>query len=408
MVAVGYMDPGNWITSVIGGATYRYLLLFVVLVSSLMAMQLQQMAGKLGIVTRQDLAQATASRLPKPLRYLLFIIIELALIATDLAEVIGSAIALHLLFGWPLLLSIMITILDVFLLLLLMKLGVQKIEAFVSVLILTILIIFTYLVVLSQPDLDAMFKGFLPHHELFNISHEGKNSPLTLALGIIGATVMPHNLYLHSSLSQTRRVDYHNKSSIKKAVRFMTLDSNIQLSLAFVVNSLLLVLGASLFYGHANDISAFSQMYLALSDKTITGAVASSFLSTLFAVALLASGQNSTITGTLTGQIVMEGFLHFKLPQWLIRLCTRLLTLLPIFVIALLVGGEENTLDQLIVYSQVFLSLALPFSIFPLIYFTSQKSIMGEHANAKWNTYLAYLVAIILTLLNLKLIMDLL
>ncbi|MCC9814451.1 Nramp family divalent metal transporter, partial [Streptococcus agalactiae] len=263
---------------------------------------------------------------------------------------------------------------------------------------------FTYLVVLSQPDLDAMFKGFLPHHELFNISHEGKNSPLTLALGIIGATVMPHNLYLHSSLSQTRRVDYHNKSSIKKAVRFMTLDSNIQLSLAFVVNSLLLVLGASLFYGHANDISAFSQMYLALSDKTITGAVASSFLSTLFAVALLASGQNSTITGTLTGQIVMEGFLHFKLPQWLIRLCTRLLTLLPIFVIALLVGGEENTLDQLIVYSQVFLSLALPFSIFPLIYFTSQKSIMGEHANAKWNTYLAYLVAIILTLLNLKLI----
>lgn len=386
LVAVGYMDPGNWITSVIGGATYRYLLLFVVLVSSLMAMQLQQMAGKLGIVTRQDLAQATASRLPKPLRYLLFIIIELALIATDLAEVIGSAIALHLLFGWPLLLSIMITILDVFLLLLLMKLGVQKIEAFVSVLILTILIIFTYLVVLSQPDLDAMFKGFLPHHELFNISHEGKNSPLTLALGIIGATVMPHNLYLHSSLSQTRRVDYHNKSSIKKAVRFMTLDSNIQLSLAFVVNSLLLVLGASLFYGHANDISAFSQMYLAL----------------------LASGQNSTITGTLTGQIVMEGFLHFKLPQWLIRLCTRLLTLLPIFVIALLVGGEENTLDQLIVYSQVFLSLALPFSIFPLIYFTSQKSIMGEHANAKWNTYLAYLVAIILTLLNLKLIMDLL
>ncbi|HGD4332241.1 TPA: Nramp family divalent metal transporter [Streptococcus agalactiae] len=408
LVAVSYMDPDNWITSVIGGATYRYLLLFVVLVSSLMAMQLQQMAGKLGIVTRQDLAQATASRLPKPLRYLLFIIIELALIATDLAEVIGSAIALHLLFGWPLLLSIMITILDVFLLLLLMKLGVQKIEAFVSVLILTILIIFTYLVVLSQPDLDAMFKGFLPHHELFNISHEGKNSPLTLALGIIGATVMPHNLYLHSSLSQTRRVDYHNKSSIKKAVRFMTLDSNIQLSLAFVVNSLLLVLGASLFYGHANDISAFSQMYLALSDKTITGAVASSFLSTLFAVALLASGQNSTITGTLTGQIVMEGFLHFKLPQWLIRLCTRLLTLLPIFVIALLVGGEENTLDQLIVYSQVFLSLALPFSIFPLIYFTSQKSIMGEHANAKWNTYLAYLVAIILTLLNLKLIMDLL
>lgn len=407
LVAVGYMDPGNWITSVVGGATYRYLLLSVVLLSSLMAMQLQQMAGKLGIVTRQDLAQATASYLPKPLRYLLFVIIELALMATDLAEVIGSGIALHLLFGWPLLFSIFITILDVFLLLLLMKLGVRKIEALVSTLIMTILVIFLYLVIVSKPDLAAMVEGFIPSPRIFDFANRSANSRLTLALGIIGATVMPHNLYLHSSLSQTRKVNYKDKVSIRKTVSFMTWDSNIQLTLAFIVNSLLLILGASLFYGHASDISAFAQMYNALADNHIAGAVASSFLSTLFAIALLASGQNSTITGTLTGQIVMEGFIHLRMPQWIIRLVTRLLALVPVMIVALLFGQQEKTLDQLIVYSQVFLSVALPFSIYPLVYFTSNKKIMGEFVNAKWNTILGYLVATILTLLNLRLIWSL-
>ncbi|MGT2948287.1 Nramp family divalent metal transporter [Streptococcus devriesei] len=406
LVAVGYMDPGNWITSVVGGASYKYLLLSVVLISSLIAMQLQQMAGKLGIVTRQDLAQATAAHLPKGLRYLLFVIIELALMATDLAEVIGSGIALHLLFGWPLLFSIFITILDVFLLLSIMKLGFRKIEAIVSTLILTILLIFAYLVLISNPSVAGIFKGYLPSTSIFDLSRTADNSRLTLALGIIGATVMPHNLYLHSSISQTRRVDYKHKSSIRQAVRFMTWDSNIQLSLAFIVNSLLLILGASLFYGHASEISAFSQMYNALSDHTIAGAVASSFLSTLFAIALLASGQNSTITGTLTGQIVMEGFLHLKMPQWLIRLVTRLLALLPVLIAAIIYGSQEKVLDQLIVYSQVFLSIALPFSIFPLVYFTSQKKIMGDFVNAKWNTYLAYGVAVLLTILNLQLILD--
>lgn len=406
LVAVGYMDPGNWITSVVGGASYKYLLLSVVLISSLIAMQLQQMAGKLGIVTRQDLAQATAAHLPKGLRYLLFVIIELALMATDLAEVIGSGIALHLLFGWPLLFSIFITILDVFLLLSIMKLGFRKIEAIVSTLILTILLIFAYLVLISDPSVAGIFKGYLPSTSIFDLSRTADNSRLTLALGIIGATVMPHNLYLHSSISQTRRVDYKHKSSIRQAVRFMTWDSNIQLSLAFIVNSLLLILGASLFYGHASEISAFSQMYNALSDHTIAGAVASSFLSTLFAIALLASGQNSTITGTLTGQIVMEGFLHLKMPQWLIRLVTRLLALLPVLIAAIIYGSQEKVLDQLIVYSQVFLSIALPFSIFPLVYFTSQKKIMGDFVNAKWNTYLAYGVAVLLTILNLQLILD--
>lgn len=315
LVAVGYMDPGNWITSVVGGATYKYILLSVVLISSLIAMQLQQMAGKLGIVTRKDLAQATAAHLPKKLRILLFIVIELALMATDLAEVIGSGIALHLLFGWSLLFSILITILDVFILLSLMKLGFRKIEALVSTLIATILIIFLYLVLLSKPSFSGILQGYIPHPAIIDLHQSGVNSKLTLALGIIGATVMPHNLYLHSSISQTRKVDYSSQKSIKQAVRFMTWDSNIQLTVAFVVNSLLLILGASLFYGHANEINAFSQMYEALQDSNIAGTVASAALSTLFAVALLASGQNSTITGTLTGQIVMEGFLKLRLPQ---------------------------------------------------------------------------------------------
>lgn len=407
LVAVGYMDPGNWITSVVGGATYKYLLLSVILISSLIAMQLQQMAGKLGIVTRKDLAQTTAANLPKKLRILLFIVIELALMATDLAEVIGSGIALHLLFGWPLLFSILITILDVFILLSLMKLGFRKIEALVSTLIATILIIFLYLVLLSKPSFSGILHGYIPQPSIIDLHQSGVNIKLTLALGIIGATVMPHNLYLHSSISQTRKVDYSSQSSIKQAVRFMTWDSNIQLTVAFVVNSLLLILGASLFYGHANDINAFSQMYDALQDPNIAGAVASAALSTLFAIALLASGQNSTITGTLTGQIVMEGFLKLRLPQWLIRLVTRLVALTPVLIIALLYGSQERVLDQLIVYSQVFLSLALPFSIFPLVYFTSNRKIMGDFVNSKWNSILGYLVAIILTVLNLKLIIDL-
>lgn len=407
LVAVGYMDPGNWITSVVSGATYKYLLLSVILVSSLIAMQLQQMAGKLGIVTKSDLAQATAAHLPKKLRYLLFIVIELALMATDLAEIIGSGIALHLLFGWSLLFSIFITILDVFILLSLMKLGFRKIEAIVSTLIATILIIFLYLVILSKPSLSGILHGYLPNASILDLKQSGVDSKLTLALGIIGATVMPHNLYLHSSISQTRKVNYESQDSIKQAVRFMTWDSNIQLTLAFVVNSLLLILGASLFYGHASEINAFSQMYAALQNSEIAGSIASAALSTLFAIALLASGQNSTITGTLTGQIVMEGFLKLHLPQWVIRLVTRLVALAPVMIVAVLYGSQESVLDQLIVYSQVFLSIALPFSIFPLVYFTSNRKIMGEFVNSKWNTILGYLVTVVLTLLNLKLIIDL-
>ena len=406
LVAVGYMDPGNWITSVVGGASYKYSLLFVILISSIIAMQLQQMAGKLGIVTRMDLAQATAHHAPKWLRYSLWVILELALMATDLAEVLGSAIALNLLFKIPIMVAILLTVLDVFLLLLLMKFGFKKIEAIVTTLILTILAIFTYLVALSNPSIQGIFGGYLPTPTLFETPLPGHESQLTLALGIVGATVMPHNLYLHSSLSQTRKINHKDKKDVRKAVRFMTWDSNLQLSLAFIVNSLLLILGASLFFGHASEISAFSQMYNALQDSKIAGAIASSTLSTLFALALLASGQNSTITGTLTGQIVMEGFLHLKLPQWIIRIGTRIFALLPVIIVAVLFGHQEKTLDQLLVYSQVFLSIALPFSIFPLIYLTSKKSLMGELTNAKWNTIIGYAVSIILTILNIKLLFD--
>ena len=406
LVAVGYMDPGNWITSVVGGASYKYSLLFVILISSIIAMQLQQMAGKLGIVTKMDLAQATAHHAPKWLRYSLWVILELALMATDLAEVLGSAIALNLLFKIPIMVAILLTVLDVFLLLLLMKFGFKKIEAIVTTLILTILAIFTYLVALSNPNIQGIIGGYLPTSTLFETPLPGHESQLTLALGIVGATVMPHNLYLHSSLSQTRKINHKDKKDVRKAVRFMTWDSNLQLSLAFIVNSLLLILGASLFFGHASEISAFSQMYNALQDSIIAGAIASSTLSTLFALALLASGQNSTITGTLTGQIVMEGFLHLKLPQWIIRIGTRIFALLPVIIVAVLFGHQEKTLDQLLVYSQVFLSIALPFSIFPLIYLTSKKSLMGEFINAKWNTILGYAVSIILTILNIKLLFD--
>lgn len=404
LVAVGYMDPGNWVTSVAGGAQYRYTLLSVVLISSLIAMMLQYMAGKLGIVKQEDLAQATRDRTNKVGGFVLWIMTELALIATDIAEVIGGAIALHLLFGWSMIASVLTTAFDVILLLLLMRFGFRKIEAIVMTLIITILVIFAYLVILSTPQLSALFGGYLPQLQTLS-SHTpvgGGDSQLTLTLGIIGATVMPHNLYLHSSISQTRKVDRSNKSELKEAVRFMTWDSNIQLSLAFVINSLLLILGAALFFGHADKVGTFGSMYDALKDNSIAGAIASPILSTLFAVALLASGQNSTITGTLTGEIVMEGFLHLRIPMWLRRVVTRGLALIPVVAFTLIYGGSEGKLDDLMVQSQVFLSIALPFTMAPLIYFTSSKKIMGEDfVNPKWIAVLGWIAFTVLTVLNL-------
>jgi len=408
LVAVGYMDPGNWVTSVAGGANYHYTLLSVVLVSSLIAMMLQYMAGKLGMVKGEDLAQATRARTNKTGGFILWIITELALIATDIAEVIGGAIALHLLFGWSMIASVLTTAFDVILLLLLMKFGFRKIEAIVITLILTILVIFGYLVVSSNPDIVAMLGGYLPKLQVVSTAAPtGVDSPLLMTLGIVGATVMPHNLYLHSSVSQTRKVNRENKRELKEAVRFMTWDSNIQLTLAFVVNSLLLILGASLFFGHGDQVGTFGQMYSALSDRTVAGAIASPVLSTLFAVALLASGQNSTITGTLTGEVVMAGFIRLKIPMWARRMITRGLALAPVIAFTLIYGGNEGKLDSLLINSQVFLSIALPFAMLPLILMTSSKKIMGrDFVNPKWMTILAWLVFIVLTGLNIQLVVQ--
>nr|WP_083989200.1 Nramp family divalent metal transporter [Fructobacillus ficulneus] len=405
LIAVGYMDPGNWVTSVQGGASYHYLLMSVVLISAVIGMLLQYLAGKLGIVTQQDLAQATAQRTNRVTRYFLWFITELALIATDIAEVVGGAIALNLLFGWPLILTVMMTAFDVILLLGLMKFGFRKIEALVMTLILTILFVCLYLVILSKPDLAGVFAGSIPQPEILSPqAYHGLASPLFLTAGIIGATVTPHNLYLHSSIVQTRQVDHSNRAEVRSAIKCMAWDSNLQLSLAFVVNALLLIVGAALFYGHADELASFKAMYLALQNNNLAGAIASPFLSTIFAVALLASGQNSTITGTLAGEIIMEGFLHFKMPMWVRRILTRGLALVPVILITMAYGGQEHQLDQLITGTQVFLSVVLPFSMAPLIYFTSSKKIMGPFVNRKGITIVAWICFVILSILNLWLV----
>ncbi len=400
LVAVGYMDPGNWITSIGGGAQYGYLLMSVILISSLIAMMLQYMSAKLGIVTGLDLAQATRQHTSRRLSFALWICTELAVMATDIAEVIGGAIALKLLFGIPLILGVTLTVLDVLILLLLTKIGFRRIEAIVATLILVIMAVFLYEVCLARPDLPAVFRGFIPDEAILG------NGQLTMALGIVGATVMPHNLYLHSSIVQTRDFDRSDDRQVANAVRFATWDSNIQLSAAFVVNCLLLVLGAAMFFGHGEGLDTFTALYNALGDKTIAGPVASGLLSTLFAVALLASGQNSTITGTLTGQIVMEGFIRMRIPLWLRRLVTRVISIIPVLICTIAFGGKESALDSLLVYSQVFLCVALPISMIPLVWFTSSKKIMGKYANPRWMAFLAWIVVAVLTGLNLQLVIQ--
>ncbi len=401
LVAVGYMDPGNWITSIGGGAQYGYLLLSVVLVSSLIAMLLQYMASKLGIVTGLDLAQATRKHTGRKLGFVLWIITEFAIMATDIAEVIGGAIALNLLFGLPIIWGVILTVFDVLLLLFLMKLGFRKIEAIVITLISVIMIVFVYEVAISDPVLADMLKGFVPQKEIFI------RGQLTMALGIVGATVMPHNLYLHSSIAQTRNYNRQDEDDVARAVRFSTWDSNIQLTVAFIINTLLLVLGAAMFFGRGEGLGTFTSLYNALQDNKLAGAVASPVLSTLFAVALLASGQNSTITGTLSGQIVMEGFINLKVPTWARRLITRGLSVIPVLIAAIYYHGREGGLDTLMIQSQVFLSIALPVSMIPLVYFTSSEKIMGKRfRNNKVIAALGWIAAIALTILNIKLIVD--
>ena len=407
LVAVGYMDPGNWITSIQGGALYSYLLLSVILLSSLIAMLLQAMCAKLGIVTGQDLAQATRARVGPKLAALLWITTELAIMATEIAEVIGSAVALNLLFGIPLMAGVLLTVLDVFLLLVLMKLGFRKIEAFVFVLILTIFLIFAYEVMLSDPDMSAVLRGFIPSEKIFTATLAGQDSALLIGLGIVGATVMPHNLYLHSSIVQSRQYDRRSEAGLREAIRFATIDSNIQLGFSFIINCLLLVLGAALFFGNdPSDLGRFTQLYDALQNPGIVGGIASATLSTLFAVALLASGQNATITGTLTGQIVMEGCIHLRLPMWLRRVITRGLAVIPVIICIYLWGDREDVVESLLIYTQVFLSIALPFSMIPLLLMTSSKKIMGVFVNSQLTIILGTVSTVALVILNLQLIRE--
>ena len=390
LVAVGYMDPGNWSTSITGGQNFEYLLMSVILLSSLVAMLLQYMAAKLGIVTQMDLAQAIRARTSKALGIVLWIMTEFAIMATDIAEVIGAAIALYLLFHIPLVIAVFITVFDVLLLLLLTKIGFRKIEAIVVCLILVIILVFGYQVALSDPDWKGVFEGLVPNGQTFATSPTvGGMTPLTGALGIIGATVMPHNLYLHSAISQTRDIDHSDKKQVAMSVKFTAWDSNIQLTFAFFVNALLLIMGVAVFKsGSVKDPSVFG-LFQALSDtKTMSNGVLASVaktgvLSTLFAVALLASGQNSTITGTLTGQVIMEGFVHLRMPLWLRRLVTRLLSVIPVLICVLLTSNkspidEHIALNDLMNNSQVFLAFALPFSMLPLLLMTDSEAEMGK------------------------------
>ena len=401
LIAVGYMDPGNWITSIAGGAQYKYTLLSVVLMSSLIAMLLQAMSARLGIVTGKDLAQLTRERTGKVTGIFLWIITEAAIVATDVAEIIGSGIALKLLFGFPLLVGILITAADVLLLLVLMKLGFRKIEAIVATLVAVILFVFLYEVILSQPQMSQVMKGYLPSSHV--VTNQGM---LYLSLGIVGATVMPHDLYLGSSISQTRNFDRKDRKSVAQAIKFTTIDSNIQLTLAFVVNSLLLILGAALFYGTNSDLGRFVDLYNALSNSQIVGAIASPILSMLFALALLASGQSSTITGTLAGQIIMEGFINLKMPLWAQRLLTRLISVTPVVIFALYYHDHEAKIESLLTFSQVFLSIALPFAMIPLVLFTSNSKLMGEFANKTWIKILSWIITVILIILNIYLILN--
>lgn len=391
LVAVGYVDPGNWATSIAGGARFGYTLLFVILIANLAAMLLQSLAAKLGIVTGRDLAQATREATSAKTAIILWLLTELAIIATDLAEVIGSAIALNLLFKIPLLIGIVITTLDVILLLLLQKKGFRIIESIVIVLMITILGVFAFEVVVSHPNVSALFSGYLPKAEIVT-----NPDMLFISLGILGATVMPHNLYLHSSIVQTRQYKRTTEGK-REALKFSVLDSTFSLTIAFFINSAILILGTAAFYGTGLNVSEIEAAYELLSPTLGIG-----IASTLFAVALLASGQNSTITGTLTGQIVMEGFIHLRISPWLRRLITRLIAVIPAFIVTW-VAGEKGTGD-LLLWSQVILSLQLPFAIVPLVLFTSNKEKMGEFVNSKWVTILAWIVTVIIIVLNIFLV----
>ena len=394
MVAVGYMDPGNWATDIAGGAQFGYTLLSVILISNLFAIVLQHLALKLGIVAERDLAQACRDHFNPTTNFILWVFCEIAIAACDLAEVIGAAIALNLLFGIPLTWGIVITVIDVFLILFLQAKGFRIIESIVAGLIFIILGCFAYEIILSKPDFFPILKGLVPQKEVVT-----NPSMLYIAIGILGATVMPHNLYLHSSIVQTRNYDRTSEGK-KEAIKFATIDSSLSLFLAFFINAAILIVAAATFHTSGNkDVADIHDAY-----KMLTPLLGTTFASIFFAIALLASGQNSTLTGTLAGQIVMEGFLNIRLKPWLRRLITRLIAVIPALIVTILYG-EKGTTD-LLVLSQVILSMQLSFAVVPLVMFTGSKLKMGEFVNKLWLKILVWLIAIIIIVLNLYLLVE--
>ena len=394
LVAVGYMDPGNWATDIAGGSRYAYQLIFVLMISNLMAILLQTLAARLGIVTQRDLAQACREHYSRRTSLVLWVLAEIAIAACDLAEVIGSAIALNLLLHIPLLWGVCLTALDVLVILYLQNKGFRYLEALVVTLIGTIGICYLVEIILVKPDFLGIARGFVPTPEIFT-----NRDMLYLSIGILGATVMPHNLYLHSSLVQTRAIA-PTPQGIRTAMRFNLLDSAVALNLAFLVNAAILIMAAGTFYRHGlNDVAEIQDAYRTLAPLLGTG-----LASFLFALALLCSGQNSTLTGTLAGQIVMEGFLNFRIAPWLRRLLTRLLAIIPA-IITVALYGEHGT-ARLLIFSQVILSLQLSFAVFPLVQFTSDRKKMGEFANPRWLKLLSWLVAGIIAVLNAYLLVQ--
>jgi len=388
LVAVGYMDPGNWATDLAGGARFGYTLLSVIMISNLMAILLQALAVRLGIASGRDLAQACRDHYSRPTTIMLWLLCEIAIAACDLAEVVGAAIALNLLFGLPLIWGVCLTALDVLIVLFLQQHGFRYVEALVVTLIVLIAGSFAIEIWLAKPDMADVAAGFVPRTEILR-----NGQMLYIAIGILGATVMPHNLYLHSSIVQTRKY-LDTFASKSEAIRFATIDSSFALMFALFINGAILVMAAATFHGTGYDqVADINDAY-----KLLTPLMGTTMASTLFAVALLCSGQNATLTGTLAGQIVMEGFINLRLRPWLRRLVTRLIAIIPAIMV-IVIYGDQGT-GPLLILSQVILSLQLPFAVFPLVMFTGERAKMGPFASPLWVKILAWTVAVIIAALN--------
>ena len=391
LISVGYMDPGNWATDIAGGSQFGYGLIWVLLMSNFMALLLQSLSARLGIVQGRDLAQCSREVYPPAINFILYLLAEIAIAACDLAEVLGMAIGLNLLFGMPLIWGVLVTLLDTILLLYLQKLGMRKLEAFIITLIAIIGGCFLTEMFLAKPDMHEVVKGFVPYLP--------NHAALYVAIGIIGATVMPHNLYLHSALVQTRKIN-RNHGSIMKSLKMNAIDSALALNIAFFVNAAILILAASVFFnsGH-HEIASLQDAH-----KLLAPLLGSKWAPILFAVALIAAGQSSTVTGTLAGQIVMEGYLRIRINPIVRRLITRLLAIVPTLIVILIAG--EKMVDQLLIFSQVLLSMQLAFAVIPLIHFVSDRNKMGVHTISLTTKIASWCVAALIVALNMKLFLE--